>query len=498
MPTSSNDATIRSFGVSGQYTGESGIRRWTLPVLPKRQGPLFGIVKIYHSPQADWYPSHVKPEDELLTRAVEIVVPRPLADQKLKSGNPLRIYFGIDPTGNKLHIGHSVPLLKMRAFQDAGHEVIFLIGSFTAMIGDPSGRDQMRLPLTMEQVKENFQTYKRQASKILNFSKLKLAYNHEWLGTLNFHKIAEIASNFTVQQMLARETFKRKMPKIICPTCRKKFRAPIMPDDPRDLGVCITSCPYCNLQVGFRQQDIVVEEEQRPIGLHEFLYPLMQGYDSVMLDVDVEIGGNDQLFNMLCGRTLQAAFGKREKCVLTTKLIEGTDGRKMSKTYDNCIYLEDEPNNMYGKVLSLKDDLIPTYMECCTLVPMSEVRETAKALKGGKVNPKELKMRLARELVTMYHGKSAAEKAEREFEKVFRDKGTPEDIPQFRAKKGMLLVDALVESKTVASKSEARRLMEQGAIKVNDKPVTSTDAKVEEGIVKVGKRKFVKIIVIAA
>ncbi len=384
--------------------------------------------------------------NELLTRAVETVVPLPLAEQKLKSGKPLRIYFGIDPTGARLHIGHSVPILKMRAFQDAGHRVILLIGSFTAMIGDPSGRDELRKPLTAEEVKKNFETYLEQAKLILNLDNIEVVYNHEWLSKLAFDDIAKIASNFTVQQMMKRDMFQKRL------------------------------------------------KEDNPIGSHEFLYPLMQGYDSVALDVDCEVGGNDQLFNMLCGRTLQQVFGKRDKFVLTTKLIEGTDGRKMSKTYNNCIYLEDEPNDMYGKVMSVKDDMIPTYMECCTKIPMAEVGEAAKALKGGKVNPKELKMRLARELVTMYHGKSAAQIAEREFEKVFRDKGIPEDIPQFKAKKGMLLIDALVESKTVSSKSEARRLIEQGAIKVNDKPVTSTDAKVEEGIVKVGKRKFVRVI----
>jgi len=384
--------------------------------------------------------------NELLTRAVANVIPRDLAEKKLASKKKLRIYLGIDPTGAKLHLGHSVPLQKLKAFADAGHHVIFLVGSFTAMIGDPSGRDSQREVMTRDGVENNFQTYKKQASKILDCEKdVEVRYNDEWLGKLSPTEFLTIAGHFTKQQLEQREMFVRR------------------------------------------------EKEGNPIHMHEMLYPLLVGYDSVVLDVDCELGGSDQEFNMLCGRTLQKAFGKREKFVLTTRLIEGTDGRKMSKTYDNCIYLEDEPNNMYGKVMSLKDELIPTYMECCTLVPMAEVGEAAKALKGGKVNPKDLKMRLARELVTMYHGKAAAEKAEREFEKVFRDKGTPEDIPQFKAKKGMLLIDALVESKTVSSKSEARRLIEQGAIKVNDKPVTSVDAKVEEGIVKVGKRKFVKI-----
>lgn len=381
---------------------------------------------------------------ELLTRAVETVVPRDLAEQKLTSGKPIRIYLGIDPTGAKLHVGHSVPLRKLRAFQEAGHEVIFLIGSFTAMIGDPSGRDKMREPLTMEKVEENFKTYKQQASKILDFDKIKVVYNHEWLGKLNFNDIVKIASNFTVQQMLDREMFKRRM------------------------------------------------EEEHPIALHEFLYPLMQGFDSVMLDVDCELGGNDQLFNILCGRTLQQAYNKREKFVLTTRLIEGTDGRKMSKTYDNCIYLEDEPTDMYGKVMRVQDSLILTYMECCTDIPMGEIDSAKKAMEKG-ANPKEHKMRLAKEIVTLYHGIAAAEAAGKQFEKVFSDGGAPDDMPEVKAEKGMLLVDLIAKNKLAPSKSEAKRLMQQGAVKLNEKVVKDLEAKAEKGTLKVGKRKFVKI-----
>ncbi len=379
--------------------------------------------------------------DELLTRAVETVVPRDLAEKKLKSGKPIRLYLGIDPTGNKLHIGHSVPLRKLKAFQEAGHEVIFLIGSFTATIGDPSGRDQLREPLTLAKVEENFQTYKKQAAKILDFSKVKIVYNHEWLGTLKFDEIVKLASHVTVQQMLDREMFQRRI------------------------------------------------MEGKPIGVHEFLYPLMQGYDSVMLDVDCELGGNDQLFNMLCGRTLQAAYGKREKFILTTKLIEGTDGRKMSKTYDNCVYLEDEPSDMFGKVMSVNDDLMATYFECCTDVALDEVK---KILKGS---PRDAKARLAREITTLYHGADTATKAEQAFNRVFKDKGLPEDMPEVKVKKGTLLVDVLVSSKLVTSKSEARRVIEQGGVKLNKKVVQSIEATVEEGIVQVGKRKFAKIII---
>ncbi|MFA6038951.1 MAG: tyrosine--tRNA ligase [Candidatus Peribacteraceae bacterium] len=382
---------------------------------------------------------------ELLTRAVETVVPRDLAEKKIASGKPLRLYLGIDPTGAKLHLGHSVPLRKLKAFQDAGHHVIFLIGSFTAMIGDPSGRETGRPVLTKEQVMKNFETYKEQASKILDFSKVEIRENGEWLSKLNFEALLKIMSQFTIQQMLQRDMFKRRL------------------------------------------------EEDSPIGAHEFLYPLMQGYDSVMLDVDFEVGGNDQLFNMLCGRTLQQAFGKREKFVLTTKLIEGTDGgRKMSKTYDNCIWLEDAASDMYGKLLSIKDDLILTYMECVTEMPMEEVKAAEKALKGG-TNPKELKMRLAREVVALYHGADAATAAEQEFHKVFSKGGLPEEIREVTVADGTLLVDIIATEKLAPSKAEARRLVQQGAVKMNEETVTTIDAKAEPGILRVGKRKFLKV-----
>ncbi len=378
--------------------------------------------------------------DELLIRAVSNVTPKELAKKKLASGKPLRLYLGIDPTGSRLHIGHAVPLRKLRAFQDAGHEIIFLIGSFTAMIGDPSGRNQMREVLTRDDVEKNFETYKEQAAKILDFNKVQIRYNHEWLEKLNFEEIVQLASNFTVQQMLERDMFDDRMKK------------------------------------------------GNPISLHEFLYPLMVGYDSVVLDVDCELGGNDQYFNMLAGRTLQTALGKREKFVLTTKLIEGTDGRKMSKTYNNCIYLDDSANDMYGKILSVKDDLMETYFECCTDV---DAKEYKKLLKG---NPKETKMRLARDIVTLYHSAEAAEAAEKEFENVFSKGGLPEDIPEVKAKKGTSLIDLLVQEKLISSKSEARRLVEQGGIKLNDTVIDSIDALAEKGIVKVGKRKFLKIL----
>ncbi len=393
--------------------------------------------------------SHMEtPKNELLTRGVENVIPRDLAQEKLASKETLRIYFGIDPTGAKLHLGHSVPLRKLKAFGDAGHHIIFVVGSFTAMIGDPSSRDTLREPLTKAQVEENFKDYKKQAEKILDLSKIEVRYNHEWLEPLVFSDIINLASKFTVQQMLQRDMFDKRL------------------------------------------------KEGKPVGLHEFLYPLMVGYDSVVLDVDCELGGSDQEFNMLAGRQLQKNFGKRDKFILTTKLIEGTDGRKMSKTYDNCIYLEDKPNDMYGKVMSMVDAQVVTYFELCTNLSMTEVSQISKDLEEGKLHPKDAKMRLAREIVTLYHGEKMAEKAEEDFIKTFSKKGIPEDAPLVQVSLGTKLVDVLLDQKIIESKSEWRRLVEEGAISdtETEESIKSVDQIVDKNIIlKVGKRRFIKI-----
>ena len=378
--------------------------------------------------------------DDLLTRGVSNVTPMDLAKKKLQSGKPIRLYLGIDPTGAKLHLGHSVVLRKLRAFQDAGHEVILLIGSFTAMIGDPSGRDQLREPLSAPQIKKNFATYKKQAAKVLDFKKVKIVKNHRWLQILKFIDIIHLASKFTVQQFLERDMYQKRL------------------------------------------------KEGKPIALHEFLYPLMVAYDSVKLNVDCEIGGNDQYFNMLAGRTLQTALGKKDKFVLTTKLIEGTDGRKMSKTYDNCIWLDDDAKDMFGKTMRVDDTLMEAYFECCTNVPLTEI---AKIIKG---DPRAAKVRLAKEITALYHGVKAAEKAAQQFDTVFKDKGVPDDMPEVKLKKGSVLLDVLVEQKLISSKSVGRRLMEQNGIQLNDAPITDVYAVAEQGIIRVGKRKFLRIL----
>jgi tyrosyl-tRNA synthetase len=379
--------------------------------------------------------------EALLSRGVENVIPKELALKKLRSGEKLRIYLGIDPTGSRLHLGHSVALRKLREFGELGHHVIFVVGSFTAMIGDPSGRDLMRTPLTSAQIRENFKDYKRQAEKILDFSKVEVRYNHTWLEKLNFEEIVQLASNFTVQQMLERDMYEKRL------------------------------------------------KEGKPIALHEFLYPLMVGYDSVVLDVDGELGGSDQEFNILAGRHLQHALGRREKFALTTKLIEGTDGRKMSKTYNNAIYLDDTPSDMYGKIMSAKDEVLPVYFEAATSVSMHEV---AKILKG---HPKEAKMRLAKEIVTLYHGEAAGEKAEKGFVSTFARGEVPSDIPKVVVEKGTLLKDAL--STLGESNSELRRLVEQGAIgEIGGHTVRDLGRHVDrEMTLRIGKHRFLKITV---
>ena len=434
--------------------------------------------------------------NELLTRAVQEVMPRELAEKKLASGKKLRLYLGIDPTGSKLHLGHSVPLLKLKAFAEAGHHVIFLVGDGTAVVGDPTGRNEMRPMLMKEEIKKNFETYKEQAEKILDFDTVELRYNSEWLEKMDLKEVMDLARHFTVQQMMQRDMFRERMRwKVVCTNCNEKFNSPITLSDESEMEAelegATATCPHCDQQVKLTKDNVFPPEN--PVSPSEFLYPLMQGYDSVMLDVDFEVGGSDQLFNILCGRKLQKVYGKREKCALTTRLIEGTDGRKMSKTYENCVYLTDEPEDMFGKIMSINDDLIPVYMECCTEISMEEVQAAAKALQDNSVHPKELKVQLAKEIVTLYHSADAAEAAAEEFQNIFKDKGVPDDVPEVSVEKGSGVIDVMIENGFAASKSEAKRLVEQGGVKMNDVVVDSVEAQVEEGILKVGKRKFLKV-----
>lgn len=383
----------------------------------------------------------------LLTRGVENIIPKTGLQEKLKSGKKLRIYLGFDPTGANIHLGHTIPLRKLRDFQNAGHHVMFLVGSFTAMIGDPTDRTAMRQPLTPEQIEENFHTYKEQASKIVDFDKAEIVYNADWLGKLTFRNVVELAQKFTVQQMLERDMYQKRM------------------------------------------------SENKPIGLHEFFYPLMQGYDSVHLEVDLEIGGNDQLFNMLAGRHLLDVYKGKEKHVLTTPLIEGTDGRKMSKTYNNTIDIMSEPSDMFGKIMSMTDDLIIKYFLLCTDVPLRGVDEIDAGLKAGD-NPRDAKIRLANEIVTLYHSADEANNAEKEFANIFKEGGVPDDIPEFKLKGKINIIDLLEKCNLVDSRSDAKRVIQQGGVKINDKKVDDPTAviKLEKGmVIQVGKRRFAKI-----
>lgn len=367
----------------------------------------------------------------------------------LRSKKKIKLYLGLDPTSTLLHLGNAIPLRKLKAFQDLGHHVIFLVGNFTALIGDTSDKDSMRKPLTQSEIDENFKTWKEQASKILDFSKAETVYNKDWLEKLGFKEILELANKFTVQQMIERDMYQDRMSK------------------------------------------------GKPIGLHEFLYPLMQGYDSVALGVDLELGGNDQLFNMLAGRTLQKVLNNREKHVMTMKLLLGTDGRKMSKSYNNTINIADTPGEQYGKLMSTTDDLILDYFELCTDLPMEEIKSMAAEMKAGG-NPRDYKMRLGREIVTIYHGADSAAHAEAEFKKIFQKKDLPSEIAEKELPEASYnIVELVVTAGFAPSKNEARRLVEGGGVKIDGEKITDYKSVIDlkkPHLLQVGKRNFLKVV----
>ncbi|MBT6069161.1 tyrosine--tRNA ligase [Candidatus Peregrinibacteria bacterium] len=390
--------------------------------------------------------------NDILTRGVTNVIVKEELEKLLLSGKRIRLYLGIDPTGSDIHIGHAVPLLKMRRFQELGHEVILLFGGFTAQIGDPSGRTAEREPLTPEQVEKNAEKYTEQASLILDFkgeNPVKIKNNNDWLSKMNFADVVKLAGNFTVQQMLERDMFQERI------------------------------------------------KAEKPIGVHEFLYPLMQGYDSVEMEVDLEVAGNDQLFNILAGRTLCEKIKGKAKHCMTFDLLEGTDGRKMSKTYENHIPLDLEPRDMFGKIMSIKDELIIKYFELATLTPLDEVKEIGKELEKG-ANPRDAKVRLAKTIVGFYHDEAAADDAEQAFVNQFAKKEIPDDIEEVSLGADSInLLDTLLEQGLIPSKGEGRRLMEQGGVKVNGEkvsdPHTTLDLTDKKTLLQVGKRKFLYI-----
>jgi len=381
--------------------------------------------------------------EDLLTRGVSEAIDRKHLEAALQSGKKLRVKLGIDPTSPDLHIGRAVVLWKLRAFQDLGHTAVLIVGDFTGLVGDASDKDAERPMLTEAEVKSNMKTYLDQAFKILDPKKTETHNNSKWLSKLGFHEIAKMASLFGLNEFISRENIAKRM------------------------------------------------KEGKRVSLHEVLYPLMQGYDSVSIKADVELGGTDQRFNLLAGRTIQPAYDQPAQDILMTNLLEGTDGRKMSSSWGNVINLTDEPNDMFGKVMSIADELVVKYFEYATRMPMDEVKKLEKELSAG-ANPRDIKKRLAAEIVTLYYDAATASKASNEWEKVFSKKEKPSEIEEMKVKSENI-VDVLVETKLAPSKSEAKRLLEQNGVKIDDE-VATEDSKVKSGnLIQVGKRKFIKV-----
>lgn len=378
--------------------------------------------------------------------------------KKLDRGTPLNIKLGVDPTSPDLHIGHAVPLRKLRQFQDLGHEVTLIIGDGTAMIGDPSGRDTTRPQLSAEQIDANARTYMDQAMKVLDPEKTKVVHNRDWIFDLDLAELLGLLSNFTVARILERDDFSNR---------------------------------YHN---------------QQPIAMHEFIYPIMQAYDSVVIKADVELGGNDQLFNLLAGRELMEKRGMEPQVCLTLPLLEGLDGvRKMSKSYGNYVGLTDEPADMFGKIMSIPDELMPKYYRLATALPVAEVDEIEAGLAAGELDPNQSKRRLAREIIKIYHDEQAAADAEEQFDRVFKAHGVPEDIEVFDIaleddpeKGGVYLPKLLADLKLVASGGEGRRMIDQGGVKVNGEVVAKGTyhmpaSELAGATLQVGKRKWAKL-----
>lgn len=386
----------------------------------------------------------------ILERGTHDIIVKADLQKKLDSKKKLRIKFGIDPTGSDLHIGHGVVLRKLRQFQDRGDQAILLIGDYTARIGDPTGKSETRKVLTEKQIKENMKHYIEQASKILDLKKLEIRYNSEWFKKMSMAEVLGLTAKKTVAQMLQREDFKNRMK---------------------------------------NDQDIAVTE---------LLYPLMQGYDSVMLESDVELGGTDQTFNMLVGRDLQKAFGcKTIQDVITCPILEGLDGvEKMSKSLNNYIGFTESPHEIFGKTMSIPDTMIVKYFELGTGVSSEELEAIKQSLKDGE-NPRNLKIRLAKELVGFYHSEKLADEAEQEFINMFQKKELPDVIEEKKLKQSKWkLVDLLAETRMVSSKGEARRMIEQGGVKVDQEKVTEIDMELDISggkLLQVGKRKFLKV-----
>jgi tyrosyl-tRNA synthetase len=370
--------------------------------------------------------------------------------ERLAEGRPLRVYCGYDPTSADLTLGHTITMRKLRQFQDLGHEAIFLIGDFTGLVGDPSDKDGARRQQTPEEIAEKAQTYVDQAFKILDPEKTVIHHNSEWLSTLTFVDLIEMASHFTVQQFLARENFAHRHAK------------------------------------------------GDPIWLHEFLYALMQGRDAVAMETDVQLGGSEQLFNLLVGRKLQEVYGQRPQICLTFPILVGTDGYlRMSKTTGNYIGIDEPPEEMYGKVMSLPDHVMLDYFTLVTRYTPEQIGPIRTGLADGSLHPRDVKMELAREIVSIFHGDEAAQSAEEHFRTVFQERDLPPDMPTYEMDGPTNIVDLLADSGLTKSKGEARRLIEQGGVRLEGEKVQSIEHAVtveDEAVLQVGKRKFLRLI----
>jgi len=386
----------------------------------------------------------------LLTRNVTNVIIREDLEERLRSGNKLRIKLGIDPTGPLLHIGRAIPLRKMREFQDLGHTAVIIIGDFTGLVGDASDKDAERVMLTREQVERNMSGYLEQMGRILDMERTEVTYNSEWLATMTFEEIARLADNFSVAEMLDRENFYKRY------------------------------------------------TDGKRISLREFLYPLMQGYDSVAVHADVELGGNDQLFNLLAGRTIQKAYGQIPQNIMTFGMLDGLDGRKMSTTYGNYIAIAEDPEEQFGKVMRLKDELILTYFELCTDLSLDEIAKIRDEM-GTGTNPMEVKLKLAEEIVAMFHGREKAGSSRDRFLTIFRKREIPDDIPTIHVESGVWQLPALVsEAGLSPSRSEAGRLIRQGGVKIEGKKITDVNHSITVGanpvLLQVGRRRIANIV----
>ena len=391
---------------------------------------------------------------DIISRNAVEIIPEDELVKKLELSRekelPLTIKLGCDPSRPDLHIGHSIVLRKLREFQDLGHNAVLVIGDFTAMIGDPSGRNKTRPQITSEQTAEYAKTYVDQAGSILDVKKINVVYNNHWLSKMNFVDVIHLTSKYTVARMLERDDF------------TKRFKSEV------------------------------------PISIHEFLYPLALGMDSVELRADIELGGTDQKFNLLVGRDLQRVSGQHPQVIITNPLLEGTDGvEKMSKSYNNHIALNEPPEEMYGKIMSIPDTLISKYFQLATDTNRNELDQVNADLNNPEKNPRDLKRKLARKIIALYHDKDAAINGENHFDKIFVNKGIPENIPEISIKKISYLIDILNEQKIVSSKTEGRRMIRQNAVRINGEICNDIQFQIDsekEYIIKVGKRRFLKII----